>query len=139
VRLYEATFVADPNLTEADVDAFIQQMEKVVEGKNAKCIKVDRWGKRTLAFQVGKFREGHVVIMSIEGHGEAILELERRFKVTDFIIRYLTVRVDADLKRQEKLKAKRSIKLARRAKTLTNNQPSDLGPSDRQIPPMLEV
>ena len=138
MRLYEATFVADPNLTEADVDAFIQQMEKVVEGKNAKCIKVDRWGKRTLAFQVGKFREGHIVIMSIEGHGEAILELERRFKVTDFIIRYLTVRVDADLKRQEKLKAKRSIKLARRAKTLTN-QSSDLGPSDRQIPPMLEI
>jgi small subunit ribosomal protein S6 len=131
VRLYEATFVADPNLTEADVDAFIQQMEKVVEGKNAKCTKVDRWGKRTLAFQVGKFREGHVVIMTIEGHGEAILELERRFKVTDFIIRYLTVRVDADLKRQEKLKAKRSIKQARRAKTLTN--PSvDPGLSERQ-------
>jgi len=131
VRLYEATFVADPNLTEADVDAFIQQMEKVVEGKNAKCAKVDRWGKRTLAFQVGKFREGHVVIMTIEGQGEAILELERRFKVTDFIIRYLTVRVDADLKRQEKLKAKRSIKQARRAKTMTN-QPTEHGLSPRQ-------
>ena len=120
MRLYEATFIADPNMIETDVDAFIQQMEKVVEGKNAKCTKVDRWGKRTLAFHVGKFREGHVVIMTIEGHGDAILELERRFKVTDFIIRYLTVRIDADLKRQEKLKAKRVVKQARRAKTLTS-------------------
>ena len=138
MRLYEATFVADPNLTETDVDAFIQQMEKIVEGKNAKCVKVDRWGKRILAFQVGKFREGHVVIMTIEGHGEAILELERRFKVTDFIIRYLTVRVDADLKRQEKLKAKRSIKQARRAKSMAN-QPSEHGLSMRADASTLEI
>jgi small subunit ribosomal protein S6 len=138
VRLYEATFIADPNMIETDVDAFIQQMEKVVEGKNAKCTKVDRWGKRTLAFQVGKFREGHVVIMTIEGQGEAILELERRFKVTDFIIRYLTVRVDADLKRQDKLKAKRAVKQARRAKTLTN-QTTEHGLAGRQDVPAAEL
>lgn len=116
MRTYEATFVADPNLTEEEVETFIQQMEKVVEGKNAKTSKIDRWGKRPLAFQIGKFREGYFVIMTIEGAGEAVAELERRFKVTDFIIRFLTVRVDQDLKRFEKLKAKRTAKQARRAR-----------------------
>jgi small subunit ribosomal protein S6 len=115
LRTYEATFIADPNLSDEDVDSFTQQMEKVVEGKNSKTVKIDRWGKRPLAFPIGKFRDGHVVIMTIEGDGDAIVELERRFKVTDFIIRYLTVRVDADLKRLEKLKTKRAAKMARRA------------------------
>lgn len=115
MRTYEATFIADPNLTEEAVDSFIQQMEKVVEGKAGKTAKVDRWGKRPLASRIGRFREGYVVIMTIEGEGEAIAELERRFKVTDFIIRYLTVRVDLSLKRFEKLKAKRAVKQARRS------------------------
>lgn len=115
MRTYEATFITDPNLTEEEVENFIQQMSKVVEGKGAKVAQVDRWGKKPLAFQVGRFKEGHIVILTLEGGGEAISELERRFRVTDFIIRFLTVRIDPSQKRMEKMKTKRTAKQARRS------------------------
>ena len=114
MRTYEATFITDPNLSEEEVDNFIQQMTKVAESKNAQVVKVDRWGKKTLAFQVGRFREGNIVILTLEGAGEAISELERRFRVTDFIIRFLTVRIDPYHKRADKIGGKRSVKQALR-------------------------
>lgn len=123
MRTYEATFISDPNLSEEQLDAFIQQMEGVVQEKGAKSVKIDRWGKRSLAYQVGKFREGYIVVMTIEGEGEAIDELERRFKVTDSVIRYLTIRIDPAMKRFKKLQAKRAAKQARRARTTARTTP----------------
>jgi small subunit ribosomal protein S6 len=124
LRTYEATFIADPNLTEEGVENFIQQMSKVVENKGASVAQVDRWGKKPLAYQVGRFKEGHIVILTIEGAGEAISELERRFRVTDFVIRFLTVRIDPALKRVEKMKAKRVAKQSRRSSARASAAPS---------------
>jgi small subunit ribosomal protein S6 len=123
LRTYEATFITDPNLSEEEVDNFIQQMSKVAESKGAQVVKVDRWGKKPLAFQVGRFREGIFVILTLEGGGEAISELERRFRVTDFIIRFLTVRIDPYHKRMEKIAGKRSVKQARRGASPTGVVP----------------
>lgn len=110
MRNYEVVFVAAPTLTSEELDGFINHAQTVVEGKNGKVVKVDNWGKKSLAYKINKFREGYYVVLTIEGDGPAIAELERRFRVTDSIIRYISVRTDLALKRSEKIKAARRRK-----------------------------
>jgi small subunit ribosomal protein S6 len=122
VRTYEVVFVAAPTLTSEELDAFIAHAQTVIEGKNGKVIKVDNWGKRSLAYKIKKFRDAYYVVLTIEGDGSAIAELERRFRVTDYVIRFLSVRVDEDLKRSEKIKAMRQRKSPPR--TAPGSQPA---------------
>lgn len=110
VRNYEVVFVAAPTLDSEELDGFIDHIQAVVEGKNGKVVKVDNWGKKSLAYRIKKFREGYYVVLNIEGDGSAISELERRFRVTDYILRFISVRTDEDLKRSEKIKAARQKK-----------------------------
>ena len=114
MRTYEVVFVAAPTITTEELDAFIAHVQGVVEGKNGKILKVDNWGKRSLAYKIKKYRDAYYVVLTIEGDGAAIAELERRFRVTDYIIRFLSVRIDEDLKRSEKLKSIRQRKLPSR-------------------------
>lgn len=115
-RTYEVVFIAAPTLSEDDLTALVEQFKKSVESKKGKVIKVDSWGKRSLAYTIKKFKEGHYTVLTLEDTGEAVAELERRFRVTDAVIRFLSVRVDEDWKRQQKLKAQRERKKARRGK-----------------------
>jgi small subunit ribosomal protein S6 len=115
VRNYEVVFVAAPTLTSEELDGFINHIQTVVEGKNGKIVKVDNWGKKSLAYKIKRFREAYYVVLSIEGDGIAIAELERRFRVTDYIIRFISVRIDEDLKRSEKIKAFRRRKAPKEA------------------------
>jgi small subunit ribosomal protein S6 len=114
VRTYEVVFVAAPTLTAEELDAFISHTQSVVESRNGKVVKVDNWGKKSLAYKIKKFRDAYYVVLTIEGEGPAIAELERRFRVTDHVIRFLSVRLDQDQKRSEKLKAARQKKAASR-------------------------
>jgi small subunit ribosomal protein S6 len=111
VRTYEVVFIAAPTLTTEQLDAFVAQMQAVVQDKNGKVIKVENWGKKAMAYKLKRFRDGYYVILTIEADGAAIAELERRFRVSDFVIRFLSVRIDEDLKRSEKLKAARQRKI----------------------------
>jgi len=111
VRNYEVVFIAAPTLTGEELDAFINHAQTVIEGKNGKIVKADNWGKKTLAYKINKFREGYYVVLSIEAEGGAIAELERRFRVTDFIIRFISVRTDEAIKRSEKIKSARRRKV----------------------------
>ena len=110
MRTYEVAFIAAPTLTPEELDAFIAQMQTVVEGKSGKVVKVDNWGKKPLAYKIKKFRDAYYVVLTIDGDGAAIAELERRFRVTDTIMRFISVRLDEDLKRAEKIKAARQRK-----------------------------
>jgi small subunit ribosomal protein S6 len=115
VRNYEVVFIAAPTLTSEELDSLIQHFQTVVESKNGKVVKVDNWGKKSLAYKIHRFREGYYVVLSIEGDGSAIAELERRFRVTDSIIRFISVRIDKDVKRSEKIKAARQKKAPKQA------------------------
>ena len=110
MRNYEVVFIAAPTITSEELDGFISHAQTVVEGKNGKIVKVDNWGKKSLAYKIKRFREGYFVVLSIEADGAAIAELERRFRVMDYIIRFISVRIDEDLKRSEKIKAARRRK-----------------------------
>jgi small subunit ribosomal protein S6 len=130
VRNYEVVFVAAPTLTSEELDGFINHIQSVVEGKNGKIVKVDNWGKKSLAYKIKKFREGYYVVLSIEGDGSTIAELERRFRVTDYIIRFISVRIDEDLKRSEKIKA------ARRKKAPKEGSMPSIGIETEEAPPL---
>ncbi len=130
MRNYEVVFVAAPTLTGEELESFISHAQSVVESKNGKVVKVDNWGKKSLAYKIKRFREGYYVVLTIEGDGGAIAELERRFRVTDYIIRFISVRVDEDLKRSEK------IKTARRKKAPKQESESPFSAENEQMPPM---
>jgi len=108
-RTYEILFIADPNLGEPEVDALAAQVQGFVEKDGGKLQKVEKWGKKRLAYAVRRHREGSYVLLVVEGTGAMVKEVERRIKVTDGIIRYLTVRVDEELRKAERRKAKRAL------------------------------
>jgi len=115
LRTYEVAFIAAPNTADDDLSKLNSQIEQIIADRGGKITKVDSWGRRKLAYRIGKFDEGVYTFVYVEGSGQEIAEVERRLRVTDFIIRYLTVRTDEALKRAEKLKSKRKVSLAPRS------------------------
>lgn len=107
-RVYEILFIADPNLGDAEADALAAQVQGYVEKEGGRVQKVEKWGKKRLAYLVGRHREGHYVLVVAEGGGGLVKEVERRLKVTDGVIRFIAVRVDLDLKKAERCRARRA-------------------------------
>jgi small subunit ribosomal protein S6 len=114
LRTYEVAFIAAPGVSDDDLAKLTSQLEHIVTDKGGKITKVDNWGRKKLAYRIGKFDEGVYTFLFIESSGQEIAELERRLRVTDFIIRHQTVRTDEDLKRAEKVKSRRKTTVAPR-------------------------
>ena len=108
-RVYEILFVADPNLGEPEVEALATQVQGFIEKEGGTIQKRELWGKKRLAYVVGRHREGSYVLLVASGPGSLVKEVERRLKVTDGIFRFLTVRVDEELRKAERRKAKRTL------------------------------
>lgn len=89
---YETAFLISPNLEEEETEKVITQMAKVISEKKGKMINEDRWGKRRLAYPIKKFEEAFYVFFHYEGDSEVPFELERRFKQTEEVLRYLTMK-----------------------------------------------
>ena len=114
MRKYEVVIVLAPTLTEDDVEQSTETFKKAAEEKGAQIVEIEQWGKRKLAYPIKRHTEGIYIIFTLEElSAEAVGELERRFKVSDSVIRFLTVRIDLDLKRAEKFKARRQKKKER--------------------------
>ena len=113
-RTYEILFIADPDLPETEVDTLTNQVQGFVEKEGARVTKVEKWGKKRLAYVVGRHREGYYVLLVVEGAGSVVKEVERRIHVLDGIIRFLTVRVDEELRKAERRKARRAAEEAKR-------------------------
>lgn len=112
MRPYETAFLIAPNLPEEDNEKLIDQMAEIVSKKKGKMVNVDKWGKRRLAYPIQKFEEAYYVFFLYEGEPSVLAELERRFKQTEAILRYLTVRtaVKESLKTKGKAAPKRKKK-----------------------------
>jgi small subunit ribosomal protein S6 len=103
VRQYETGFVISPTLSEEETAQFVQQMAEIVAQKKGRMVKQDNWGKRRLAFPIKRFQEGVYVFFTYEGAGDISVEMERRFKQTDAVIRFMTVLKDPrDMARRKK-------------------------------------
>jgi small subunit ribosomal protein S6 len=116
MRTYEVIFIVRPDLPEAEVEALVEQMQKGVTESGGEIVKVDNWGKRTLAYRVAGQREGIYVLFEINSDGKVLREFERRLKVTEPVIKVFSVRVDLDRKKIDKIKHKREHRVARRQK-----------------------
>jgi small subunit ribosomal protein S6 len=114
-RQYDLIFICRPDTPEPEIDKIIATVEHAATEKGGKVESTDKWGRRRMAYAVKRLREGYYVYMVVRStHSEVIKELERRLKVSDAVIKYLTVRLDEELKRQEKLKRHRERRAARR-------------------------
>src|SRR5207245_2890940 len=105
---YEITFIVRPDITEEELDKLITQMQGVATSAGGQVEKVEKVGRRRLAYRVSKYREGFYILFHVQGGGDTVREFERRLKVTDAVIKYLTVRMDEQLERAEKSKVARA-------------------------------
>jgi len=122
MRVYEVLFIIAPNIEESDIETLITQLSEVATNQGAQIARVERMGRRRLAYPVRKFNEGHYVVLTVEGSGAEIAEIERRMRVTDAVIRYITIRIDEDLKRAEKFRVRRAAHAAAAASTRRTRQ-----------------
>jgi small subunit ribosomal protein S6 len=109
LRTYEIVYIAAPNTSDDDLAKLNAQLEKAVSDLGGTITKTENWGRKKLAYKIGKHDEGIYVVLFIEGSGREIAEVERRLRVNDAIIRHLSVRTDEDLKRAAKLKKRRKV------------------------------
>jgi len=114
MRIYEELFIVKPDAPEEEVDQFIEQIRTLVTSSGGTVDKVEKWGKRKLAYRVGSFREGAYVLVQFTSGPETVKEFERRLRVADLVLKFLTVRIDETLKRIEKRKKERDKRAARR-------------------------
>lgn len=96
---YELIFITRTDIPEEEVDKLITLVEAAVAGTNGKTEKVEKMGRRRLAYRVHRQREGFYVLYTFEGTGDTVREFERRLKVSEPVIKYQTVRIDERLKK----------------------------------------
>jgi small subunit ribosomal protein S6 len=126
---YETGFILAPTLSEDETTQFIQQMAAIIPQKKGRMVKQDVWGKRKLAYVIKKFSDGLYVFFTYEGPGDVSAELERRFKQSDAVIRFLTVK--KDLRIQARKKRKRSAEEAARAAEAGAGSPAAVPAAER--------
>jgi small subunit ribosomal protein S6 len=133
-RVYDLIFICRPATPEEDITKVITTLENSATEHGGKVEKTERWGTRRLAYRVAKHREGIFVYMVIRSsQGDIIKELERRLKVSDPVIKYQTVRLDEELKRQQKLVHHRERRASRRPR-----KGAPAAPPQQQVPPAAE-
>jgi small subunit ribosomal protein S6 len=108
-RTYELMFIVRPDMVEEDLNKLISTLEASVASAHG-TMKSEVWGKRRLAYSVRRFNDGIFVLLLLEGTGAMVHELERRLRVTEPVIKFLTVRTDEELKRLDKVKKLRDSK-----------------------------
>ena len=114
MRKYEIMFIVDPNLPEDEIDQLNAQVESLIAEGGGTVLETEKMGRKRLAYEVERRTEGFYVLLVVEATGEILSEVERRFRVMDNVLRYLTVRVDETEKKLEKIRAIRQKKADRR-------------------------
>lgn len=123
-RQYEVVFIVDPEADDDEVTRLSDGFKQIATDQGGTVTKQENMGRRKLAYEILHKTEGSFVLLEIEGSGREIAELERRMRVNDRIMRYITVRVDEDRQRAEKFKAKRERKANKRSGAQTDSRNS---------------
>ena len=113
-RSYEIVFIINPDAEDAEVMRLTEAAQKIISDQGGAIVKTEMMGKRRLAYEINHKRDGIYVLLEVEGSGREIAELERRMRVNDRVLRYMTVRVDEYRRRAQKLKDRRARKAERR-------------------------
>jgi small subunit ribosomal protein S6 len=113
MRTYEELFIVRPDASDEEIDPLVEQLTQVITASGGAVEKVEKWGVRGLAYRVAKREEGYYILVVFNASPTTVLELERRLRVSDMVMKFLTVRIDEKLKWLEKRKKTRE-KRARR-------------------------
>jgi small subunit ribosomal protein S6 len=114
MRIYEELFVVRPDASDEEVDPLIEQLRNVITQAGGTLDKTEKWGVRKLAYRVLKYNEGQYIQLQFSAKPETVKEVERRLRVADLVLKFLTVRIDERLKRIEKRKKAREKRAARK-------------------------
>jgi small subunit ribosomal protein S6 len=114
-RKYEVMYIVRPDVEEADLDKLIEGFEKNVTDGGGEVKSTEKMGRRRLAYTVRKFNDGFYVLMTIISPASLVSEIERRLRVSEQVIKFITVRIDEEEKRLAKIKAIRDTKVKRSA------------------------
>ena len=138
MRVYEELFIVKPDAPEEEVDAYIGQLKDLITNGKGTVEKADKWGNRKLAYRVQKYNEGIYVLIQFSSSPELVREVERRMRVTDMVIKFITVRIDEKTKKIEKRKKQRDKRAARRPPPPPMASPMQpaAGPSSPAAPAM---
>lgn len=115
MRTYEVMYIIDPETSADKIEKLNDAVGKLIKKEGGEVVSMNEIGLKTMAYPIQKKEEGYYVLFEINGSGQEIAELERRMRVNDMIMRYITVRVDEDRKKAEKIRAKREARQAKRA------------------------
>jgi len=114
-RVYDLIFICQPATPEEEIDKLVATLQQTATERGGTVEKTEKWGTRRLAYRVAKNREGYYVYLVLRStHGDMVKELERRLKVSDVVIKFQTIRLDEELKRQKKLVQRRERRASRR-------------------------
>jgi small subunit ribosomal protein S6 len=113
-RQYEVLFIVDPGADDDEVAKITDAFKQIITDQGGSITKAETLGRRQLAYEILRKKEGTFVDIEMEGSGKEIAELERRMRVNDRVLRYLTVRLDEERQRANKFKDKRARKAAKR-------------------------
>jgi small subunit ribosomal protein S6 len=114
MRVYEELFIVRPDATDELIDPLIEQLKGVITQFGGTLEKTEKWGMRRLAYRVLKFSEGQYILLQFTAQAEAVREIERRLRVNDLVVKFLTVRIDEKMKRIEKRRKQREKRAARK-------------------------
>src|SRR5215471_19023257 len=112
-RAYEVMFIVRPDVTEEDLDKLVSTLQNHATSAGAAVKNAEKMGKRRLAYDVKKFQEGQYVLFTLNADGKVIHELERRLRVTEQVIKFITVRTDEEQQRLEKVRKLRAQRTKR--------------------------
>ncbi len=118
-RTYEVMYIINPETDAEKIEKLNEAVGKLIEKEGGEIVRMDDIGIRNLAYPIEKKETGHYVLFEINGTGQEIAELERRMRVNDMVMRYMTVRVDEDRKKAAAIKAKREARNEKRATRAT--------------------
>jgi small subunit ribosomal protein S6 len=114
MRVYEELFIVKPDAPEEEVDGYVTQIKDLIAAGKGTVEKADKWGLRKLAYRIQKYKEGIYILIQFSAPSELVKEVERRMRVTDMVIKFITVRIDEKVKKIEKRKKQRDKRAARR-------------------------
>ena len=121
---YESIFILNPSIDEAESEKVNLRMQEVISGNGGQVIKVEKWGKRKLAYTVKKQRKGEYVLLQFKGGAATVAELERNYKMTDSVIKYMTTRIEKEmLEHQARIEAAQAAAAAN-AEKAAEEQPA---------------
>jgi small subunit ribosomal protein S6 len=96
--IYESIFIINPNISDDETNAVIKKMQDVVAKQGGEMLKFEDWGKKKLSYEIKKQKRGHYVFFQFKGTPAAIAELERTYKLTDTIIKFISVKLEKELR-----------------------------------------